>query len=556
METLDRQVRRARRRLLAGSLAAKLAWCWFVGLSAAAAAIGAGKLWAPVAQGAWAALWLAAALGGGFVAAVLWTYWRRQSTLEAALEIDRRCGLKERVSSTLALGPLQRDSAIGQALVRDAGQSLVRVDVAERFRLRLDRRALLPVLPAALAFALAVFVPVRTPQAPARNAAAQEAQTKASTRNLAKKIEARRKEAAEKGLAQLDPLLAKLELGAKELARSAAPDRKQTFVALNDLVKDAHKRRGELAGAGELKKQFANLNNLEKGPADKLGQALAKGDIEAAMKHLEKLRDELAGKRLDPAAQKALAKQLEQLKKALEEKQEVRKERQRKLQEQIEAERRAGNLAKAQELQQQLDDMAAQQAQMEMAAQMQAALQEAAACMNQGNCDQAAAALAGLGDKLAGLEQELQEMELLDEALDQVADAKKAMACKACGGAGCDACQGGDWHKHDGPLDPNHRQRGGGPGIGVGLGPGLGDDSNPKGRFYDSAVKQQPGKGTAKVIGPADGPNRKGLVQQEIQSEFAGAEQDAADALGEQRLPRDYRDHAQKYFDALREGAR
>jgi hypothetical protein len=161
-----------------------------------------------------------------------------------------------------------------------------------------------------------------------------------------------------------------------------------------------------------------------------------------------------------------------------------------------------------------------------------------------------------LGDALAGLERDLQEMQLLDDALDQVADAKKAMACKACGGDGCEACQGGDWDKHDGPLDRNRRHRGGGKGIGVGLGPGLGDDTNAKGRFYDSAVKQQPGRGNAKLVGPADGPNRKGLAQQEIQAEFAGAEQDAAEALGEQRLPRDYRDHAQKYFDALREGAR
>jgi hypothetical protein len=84
----------------------------------------------------------------------------------------------------------------------------------------------------------------------------------------------------------------------------------------------------------------------------------------------------------------------------------------------------------------------------------------------------------------------------------------------------------------------------------------LGPDTDPDGKFYDSAVKQQPGQGPAKVVGEADGPNRKGRVRQEIQTEFSGSEQNAADALSEQRLPRDYRDHAQKYFDALREGTR
>ena len=40
----------------------------------------------------------------------------------------------------------------------------------------------------------------------------------------------------------------------------------------------------------------------------------------------------------------------------------------------------------------------------------------------------------------------------------------------------------------------------------------------------------------------ADGPNRKGRVRQEIQAEFSTAADSSEDALGEQRLPRDYRD--------------
>ncbi|MEX0978452.1 MAG: hypothetical protein WDZ48_06355, partial [Pirellulales bacterium] len=169
-------------------------------------------------------------------------------------------------------------------------------------------------------------------------------------------------------------------------------------------------------------------------------------------------------------------------------------------------------------------------------------------------CDQAAAALAELGQAMEGLQEDMQEMEMLEGALDQVAQCKKSMACKQCNGQGCKACQGGDWHQHDGPLNDPFARRDAGQGIGVGLGPGLGAETDPDGRFYDSSVKQQPGKGAAKVVGEADGPNRKGRVQEEIQTEFSEARQNAADALGEQRLPREYRDHAQTYFDALREG--
>ena len=56
------------------------------------------------------------------------------------------------------------------------------------------------------------------------------------------------------------------------------------------------------------------------------------------------------------------------------------------------------------------------------------------------------------------------------------------------------------------------------------------------------------------VTGTADGPNRKGQVQEEIKSQFSNAQQQTAEALSGQRLPHDYRDHAKKYFDTLREG--
>jgi len=110
--------------------------------------------------------------------------------------------------------------------------------------------------------------------------------------------------------------------------------------------------------------------------------------------------------------------------------------------------------------------------------------------------------------------------------------------------------------KHNGQLDDRFGHRGGGKGIGVGLGPGQGPETDPRGKFYDSNVRQQPGQGAAKVIGEADGPNRKGRVREEIQTAFSGVQPDSADALSEQRLPRDYRDHAETYFDALREGVR
>ena len=56
------------------------------------------------------------------------------------------------------------------------------------------------------------------------------------------------------------------------------------------------------------------------------------------------------------------------------------------------------------------------------------------------------------------------------------------------------------------------------------------------------------------MTGTADGPNVKGKVQQEIQTQFESAKAQETDPLNGQQLPKGYREHAKKYFDALREG--
>jgi hypothetical protein len=56
------------------------------------------------------------------------------------------------------------------------------------------------------------------------------------------------------------------------------------------------------------------------------------------------------------------------------------------------------------------------------------------------------------------------------------------------------------------------------------------------------------------LVDMIDGPNRKGDVLQEIQAEFQAESIEESDPLTEQRLPRNYRDHAKEFFRSLREG--
>ena len=209
MDHLRRQVRRARRRLILQSFGGKLAWCWFAAFVLAALAIGGGKIWPPGDPRAWELGALAAALLAGTVAAAVWTWLGVPSALEAALEIDHRHGLKERVSSVLALDRQRLQSDAGQALLQDAAARLETIDVAGQFGLRPDRRAWLPLPPAALAVGLALFVNARATEAPVA-AAAETAQIKKSAQVLAKKIDETRKEAQEQGLTDVDALLKQL----------------------------------------------------------------------------------------------------------------------------------------------------------------------------------------------------------------------------------------------------------------------------------------------------------------------------------------------------------
>ena len=167
--------------------------------------------------------------------------------------------------------------------------------------------------------------------------------------------------------------------------------------------------------------------------------------------------------------------------------------------------------------------------------------------MSKGDCKSAADALGKLSEELAGMQSESQELEMLDDALAEFSDAKNSMACSECDGEGCEACQG------EGGKQGNKFGRGD-MARGRGIGAGDRDEQRTDTKLYDSRVNQNVRKGQVIVTGEADGPNRKGQVQEAIKSQFSNAEQQTAEALTGQRLPHDYRDHAKGYFDSLREG--
>jgi len=556
MDQIREQVRRARRRLSLELFLNRLLRCWFGALIVAVVAIGVPKLWAVghlFSEGLpqnWSLLCLLGCLGAGLLVALVWTWLRGRTELDAAVEIDRRFGLKERVASSLSLTAEAAETPAGKALLADAMRAVGRINVDEKFEIRFQQRAWLPLVPALLAFVLAMFVDNSEVQSSAdpKSPEITQEQHENATKKLRERMANRRKEAAKKGLKDAEGLFRELEKQTEKMAKAKDADRKRSLVKINDLAKQLKQRRQQLGGEQQLRKQLQKMNNMNKGPADKMVEAMKKGDWKGAQQELQKLQKKLADGKLDKQAKQELEQQLKQLQQKMAEAQQARQEAMEELKKQVEQQKQQGNLAKAGELQQKLDQMQQQQQAQNKMNQMAQKMGECQQCMQKGDAAGAAAAMGQIMKQMEQMQQEMAEGELLDAAMDQLQMAKDAMDCKACQGGGCKACQGGG-------AGSDQFSENGGNGMGAGRG-GFGPRPDEKNdvKFRDSRVRMKPGRGAAVVVGEADGPNIRGQVAESIKEQMTSQGSEPADPLVSEQLPKSRREHAEEYFNSLREG--
>ena len=557
MSRLDLQVRRARRRLILQRMVISLCWSCSITLAAAAGVVLAGKWW-PIPGSTWQ--WCGGALALGTLAAVVWTWLRSPSVLDAAEEIDRRYGLEERVASAVALEPATLNSPAGQALVADAARRVDRLALGEQFRLSIGAVAWAPVASAVLVVLLALLIgPQVSNQAEAKLATqVEKEQVQKSSETLRKQLEQRKEQAEKKGMKDAEDLFNKLERGTRELSEAGESDRKQALVKLNDLAKELDQRRQALGSAEKMKQQLEQLKQIEKGPADRMVDAMQQGDMKKAVNELDQLRDKLAKGELDQPQQEQLTKQLEQMQQKLQAAADAQKKAVDELQKQIEQAKAGGQQQQADQLQQQLDQLQQKMPAPEQLKDMANQLGKAAQAAKNNQGQQAAKDLEGLKEQLAGMQEQLEEAEMLDAARDQIADAKQGMNCKECQGGGCAECQGNGAGGKRGAQQAkgagDGRQRGQGNGIGQGKGGGFEDRDPLEASTYDTRVPQKVGKGSAVVTGFVDGPNAKGQVQAKVKTEWEAVKGQQSDPVADQPLPRGYKEHAKGYFDSLRTG--
>ena len=133
--------------------------------------------------------------------------------------------------------------------------------------------------------------------------------------------------------------------------------------------------------------------------------------------------------------------------------------------------------------------------------------------------------------------------------MDQLSQSQNQMRCNGCGGAGCPNCQGNGFGQFG-------MGQGEGDGDGLGKGSGYGDrpEAEDDTNTYETQVRGDPKKGKAIIAGFADGANRKGVTREQVKAAALAEISNESDPSENQTLPRTEREHAQQYFDQLREG--
>lgn len=565
MNEINKQVARAHRRMMTVRFFSILTWSVFAGLFIGVIGLAIPKIWhleflqAQGQQDTWALCWIIGGAAFGFFVASVLTWMNRASKLDAAVEVDRRFGLKERLSSAMVLTPEVAGSNVGQALVEDAVNRAEGIDVRDQFQFRPTWRALLPIIPVLILVAL-IFIPNAEKKAVATEPEKLDRKRiEVAIKEFKKKLEEKREQAAATGLKDADPDLKSLEKKFDKLLDEKNTDKKEALVKLNDIKKQIEERRKELGGdSKELKDSLNKLKDVGQGPAKQLADAMSKGDMEEAKKAIKALADKLKAGDLNQIEMKKLAKDLEKMANELKKIAEKHEQDKKKLEDQIKKALDEGDLDKAAQLQQQLDQKKAMDKQQEKMKKMAENLQKCAECMKPGgngdpkkgqngqqqqpgqNGEQQAQAmkeagesLEDLAEQIKDLQQQMDQMENLEDLEEMAEEFKNAM--NQGGGKAGGMPKMADWQKGEGP------------------GGGKRDLEEEETGSFRSRVKGKLQRGETVVTGDADGKNITGRSASETRELVRSSMSKDSDPLENQKLSRTQREHAEQYFRALRE---
>jgi uncharacterized coiled-coil DUF342 family protein len=550
MSAIERSVRKAHRRLVFQRLVNALIAAWVVALIIGLCWVLAEPwlLETPPVWLRWAIL--GASAGVGTIVAILWAILTAPSRAVAALEVDTRFGLKERITTALFLRPEEQTTPAGQAVLADAQAKAATLAVGERFPIRPQRTvAFVPLLAAAIALAVVFYHPDTSrvfgsddgsaPQVDEAAAKTPDSRDKPVAQfskprppELANRPKSRDLEQLEE---ELDQMMEKWTKQPPETAERA----REKITELTKMEEKVEKfNREKYEKLAQLEKQLQQLDRLNKdkqfgdGPARELNEALSKGDLKKAQDEIEELKKKVRDKKLDETDLEKLDQQIEKIKDELKKASE-NKQREQKLKEMIEKAKQEGRDAEVleRELAKLQDEM---QQNSEMMDRMAERMQKMQQAIRNNDMNDLADELEKMFADMKEIEDELLDLEDSYEYLQKLKEEMKK-ACQACA-----ECEGNE---------PGRRKD-----FAQGRGEGereidrtaqtsAGDEERIRGLFDPRGRKQYGGT----TRGPAF--TKRSSV--ELGEEIKQAAQEAPAAIETQRLPRDAQESVKEYFKRL-----
>lgn len=538
---LDRQLARVSRRLYLQTFLDRVVWCWSAALVLAA-------IWflvEPLVLTA-APEWQRWAVAGGLVAAATvvaagLAVWAAPSKLVAALSLDERFGLRERVTTSLTLGAEQARTAAGQALLADVNQRVGTLDVPSKFPIAVSRSAFVVPVAGVLFACVALLYEPAQPKA-AANTTDEGKQPVTNVAAVEEKMNKLKKKPVEKADAKpRTEEIERLEMKLEEIAnrpRKTKDELRERVKEMKGLEDRMRKREQELANKLDSRDQA--LKKLDKmnegakdGPAKDLQKALSQGNMDQAKEALDKL-----SKQIDKMSEKdkeKLAKQLKEMQdklKRLADNQEKKDELDKlkkdgKLSDEA-YDKEMKELEKQGESLKDLQDLAQK-------------MGECKKCLEKGDAKGAQKQLKDAMDKMKEMDGDEQTLEDLREQMKRLRDAKKA-GKDGSGDKDKEKDKNGDVQAND-----TDEMNDGAPGAGR-----RPENKDAATKSYESKARIPfDSKGKKIFDGYAPGQNFRKKSTSEIIEDIEQARQEASEAIDTQRIPKEARDMAKGYFKNL-----
>jgi hypothetical protein len=444
---LERQVNRVRRRLFLQLLLNRLVLALVIGCALMAIWV----LARPYALGERLRPWMDWTAGSGIfglavISAILLAMRRLPDKVSAALALDERFQLRERVTTSLMLSPGEAYSSAGQALLDDVGDKVGNLQVGSRFPVRLGwKSALVPASIVALALLMVFYEPAIQP------ARGNTEQVVTLPPEVVKELEQKKQEFLNRPKAPPKPDakpksedIQRIEARIEEILKRPANTEKELRDRLAELSEAEQALRKktdeEAAMAQNFQDQMKQLDQLQKkhkdegknqeGPAKDAKDALAKGDTEKAKEEFDRLQKKLKGGEMTEKDKEQLKQELKDLKDDLErlakerekEEEEKRQEREQKMREQM----KEGKLDK-EEFDKEMKKMDEERKQKQETQQLADKLERAGKALDKDDTDAAASALKDAAEQLEEMQQRDQNIDEQENELQRLSDIRDAM---------------------------------------------------------------------------------------------------------------------------------